>query len=346
MEDILCYNKCTDTKDREGTAMQIDASKLYRSIPYVNKPVSRILYGTTTPALQAGEDNFELLDAVFALGINSFDLARVYKGAEAAVGRWIAARGIRDQVVLLSKCAHPNKLTRRRINERDIREDFEISTAALQTDYIDIYLLHRDDPNQDVDIAVEVMNDLHAEGKIGAFGGSNWTHRRIEAANEYAYKHNLIPFMVSSPNFGLAAKVTELLIGGVSIAGPENTQARDWYAENQMPVMSYSSLARGFFSGKLKSADAENAARVFNANVMKEYAGAGNFERLARCEVLAAEKGCTVAQIALAWMFGQRVNAFALVSAANAGRMAENLAALDIALTQEEMDWLDLRAER
>lgn len=325
--------------------MSEETKNIYRSIPYVNKPVSRILYGTTTPSLQAGLDNFELLDAVLDMGINSFDLARVYKGAEASVGRWMAARGNREKVVLLSKCAHPNRITRKRINEQDIREDFQISSAALQTDYIDIYLLHRDDQSKDVADAVEILNALHAEGKIGAFGGSNWTHQRIEAANEYAYKRNLIPFTVSSPNFGLAAKVTELLIGGVSIAGPENQEARDWYTKNQMPVMAYSSLARGFFSGKLKSADAQNAGNVFDGNVMKEYASEENFERLARCEQLAEQKGCTVPQIALAWLFGQSVNAFALVSASNADRMRENLAALSLDLTAQELDWLDLKTE-
>lgn len=73
--------------------------------------------------------------------------------------------------------------------------------------YIDIYLLCRDDPNVDVAVPVEVLIAMHAEGKIGAFGGSNWTHQRIEEANEYAYRRGLIPFTVSSPNFGLADQV-------------------------------------------------------------------------------------------------------------------------------------------
>lgn len=78
---------------------------------------------------------------------------------------------------------------------------------TLGENYIDIYLLHLDDPDVDVAVPVEVMNALHAEGKIGAFGGSNWTHQRIEEANEYAYRRGLIPFTVSSPNFGLADQV-------------------------------------------------------------------------------------------------------------------------------------------
>ena len=78
---------------------------------------------------------------------------------------------------------------------------------TLGKKYINIYLLCRDDPDVDVAVPVEVMNALHAEGKIGAFGGSNWTHQRIEEANEYAYRRGLIHVTVSSPNFGLADQV-------------------------------------------------------------------------------------------------------------------------------------------
>lgn len=321
-----------------------EEKSIYRAIPYVDKPVSRILYGTATPALKAGHDEFELLDAVLEMGITTFDTARVYGQAEACMGRWMAARGNRDKLVLLSKCAHPHQ-GRKRVSEAEIREDFRISSQELQTDYIDIYLLHRDDEDKDVALAVEVMNALHAEGKIGAFGGSNWTHRRIAEANEYAYAHNLIPFTVSSPNFGLAEKVTELLVGGVSIAGPKRAGERAWYAETQMPVVAYSSLARGFFSGKVKSTDEGKLGSILEPSAVTEYESPENFQRLARCEILAREKGCTVSQIALAWILGQEVNAFPVVSASTIGRMEQNVQALHLDLTKEELAWLDLRAE-
>ena len=83
----------------------------------------------------------------------------------------------------------------------------------------------------------KMCDAMHEEGNIGAFGASNWTHTRIEEANEYAYKHNLIPFSVSSPNFCLARQVEDPWGGGcVNISGPENQEARAWYEKNQMPV--------------------------------------------------------------------------------------------------------------
>ena len=149
----------------------------------------------------------------------------------------------------------------KRVNEKEMRKDLKKSLEELKTDYIDIYMLHRDDPDTDVAVAVETFNAMHEEGNIGAFGASNWTHTRIEEANEYAYKHNLIPFSVSSPNFCLARQIEDPWGGGcVNISGPENQEARAWYEKNQMPVIAYASLGRGFFSGRMKSEYADHAS--------------------------------------------------------------------------------------
>ena len=314
----------------------------YGEIPHVGKKVSRILMGTASAPFTAGEDGNELLDAVYALGINTFDTARVYGASEQVLGKWIAERGLRDQVVILSKCAHPAENGERRVNARAIREDFATSARCLQTEHIDIYLLHRDDPTVEVGEIVELLNAMHAEGKIGAFGGSNWTHERIATANEYAYKHDLIPFAVSSPHFSLAEQITDLWGGGcVAISGPSHRAARAWYEKAGMPVIAYSSLARGLFSGKLRADEPERAGEVLDDWAMKGYASPENFERLRRCEKLAEEKGCTVPQIALAWIFGQRLNLYAVISASAPGRMRGNIDALAVSLTEAELLYLD-----
>jgi aryl-alcohol dehydrogenase-like predicted oxidoreductase len=316
----------------------------YTEIPYVNKKVSRILFGTAGDGFQAGEDENELLDAIYDTGVNTFDTARQYALSENTLGKWIAARGNRDEIVLLSKCGHPNPSGEKRINEKAIREDFARSCEALGTDHIDIYLLHRDDPDVEVGRIVEVFNALHDEGKIGAFGGSNWTHQRIQEANEYAEKHGLIPFSVSSPNFGLADQVKDLWGGGcVTISGPANEAAREWYRNTQMPVVAYSSLGRGLFSGRVRGAEPENASKYMDEYAMKGYGYPENFERLRRCEELAEKKHCSVPQIAMAWIFRQNLNTFAVVSTTKASRMQENIDALHIELSKEESRYLDLK---
>ena len=197
---------------------------------------------------------------------------------------------------------------------------------------------------------VETMNRLYNEGKVKVFGGSNWTHQRIEQANEYAAKHGLEPFRVSSPNFGLAEQVTDpwrcdakFSDPCVTISGPENEDARAWYAANNMPVFAYSSLARGFFSGAFKSSNPEDAKKIMDEPGIIGYFCDSNLERLKRCEQLAEKKGITVAQAAMAWIYNQKFDVFALSSPVTQGQIDQNIAAIEIDLTDEEVAWLNLQ---
>ncbi|MGI6118614.1 MAG: aldo/keto reductase [Bilifractor sp.] len=318
----------------------------YSKIQGVDKPVSRIFYGTATMPFFEGGDEHELFDAMYGLGITAYDTARNYQLSEKSLGNWIDLRGNREKIVVLSKCGHPADDGRKRINEKEMRADLAQSLEYLKTDYIDIYLLHRDDPEMPVGTIVEILNAIHAEGKIRAFGGSNWTYRRIEEANEYAYKKNLLPFTVSSPNYGLADQVRDPWGGGcVSVSGPANQDARDWYTKNQMPVIAFSSLGRGMFSGKVRSTDKNRVDKILDEFAVKGYVSDDNFERLRRCEILAGEKKKTVSQIAMAYLFTGLMNTFAIVSTRSPERMRTNIEALDIELTEKERAWLDLRRD-
>ena len=324
----------------------------YEKIPYVDKQISPIVFGTATPALFAAIDKsradleecrqkaFGLMDDVFAAGINCFDCSDHY--GEEILGEWIELRGIRDKVVIFSKCAHPNQW-RDRVTDFDILYDIHNAQVKLRTNYVDIYMLHRDNPEVPVGIIVDTMNRLYDEGKIGAFGGSNWTHQRIEEANEYAAKHNLIPFTVSSPNFGLAEQVDNPWVGQcVTLSGPENKAARKWYVDNNIACFAYSALARGFFSGAFKSTEPEKAKEILDEAGIKGYFCESNIERLRRAEILAQEKGVSVAQIALAFIFKNPMNTFLLTSPVNEKQIKENVAAGSIELTADEVLWLDL----
>ena len=312
----------------------------YKEIPYVNKKCSEIIYGTACSPYLDGEYADEVFEGIFSLGINFIDTARNYKLAEKSVGHWLEKYGHRDEIVLLTKCAHPED-GHKRVSEKDIRDDYAVSREYLHTDYFDIYLLHRDDPDVPAGEVVEIMNALYSEGKIGAFGGSNWTYQRIEEANEYAYAHNLIPFSVSSPNFSLAHQAGDPWgWGTVTITGDENKEAREWYRNNQMPVVAYSSLGRGIFSGRIKSTDFERASQLLDEPAMKGYGYKENFEKLAKCEELAFKKGCSVSQIALSWLYRQQINVFAVISTKSPLRMQENIDAISIELTADELDYL------
>ena len=318
----------------------------YANISHVDKPVSRIIYGTAIhPFNNSGEGILELLDAMLDRGVTTLDTARVYGDSEESLGKWLHARNNRNEVVLLSKCGHHDTETfRKRVNRKEMFEDLETSLRLLQTDYIDIYILHRDDPDVPVGEIVEIFNDMHKQGKIGAFGGSNWTWQRIQEANDYAAAHGLIPFEVSSPNFSLARQVVDPYGGGcISISGADAEEAQSWYRENQMAVVSYSSLAHGFLSGRLDGKDETSGSRILDEFGLKGFDYPENYERLRRCEELAAQKGVTVPQIAVAWLYHQGINEFAVISTGNPGRMQSNIDALDIEITKEENDYLNLK---
>lgn len=325
--------------------MSINEAMQYQTLEYVNKKVSKLFYGTASMPFMMGKDCSEMLDAARACGITALDTARRYMKSENVIGAWLESRNCREEMTILSKCGHPSMFGKKRVSEKEMRKDLKKSLAALRTDYIDIYLLHRDDPSVDVATVIETFNAMYAEGKIKAFGGSNWTHTRIEEANEYAYKHGLIPMTVSSPNFGLAYQTDDPWGDGITISGAPNEAAREWYRKNQMPVVAYSSICRGFFSGKFKSSEPEKAAQFLDAAAVKTYAHPENFERLRRCEELAEKKNATVAQIAMKWLFADGVNTFAAVSTSSPERLKSNVAALSIEMTKEEAEYLDLRRD-
>ena len=311
-------------------------------IPYLNKEASVLFYGAAGDGFAAGLDMSELLDTAFACGINAIDTARVYGQSEKSIGMWLKHFSHREELVLLSKCAHPDPDTGKdRVSEKDIREDFKVSQELLNTDYLDIYLLHRDDPSVPVSEIVSVMNALIEEGKIKTWGGSNWSTERIREANTYALYHGLQPMSMSSPHYGLGIQANNPWIGtGVSLTGEEMKKDRLWYKESRLPILCYSSLGRGMFSGKFKSEEADKAGSILDEFALKGYFCEENIKRLARCESLAAKKDTSVAAIATAWLLASKMNAFALISASKPSRIAENAKAVDLILTEEELSFL------
>jgi aryl-alcohol dehydrogenase-like predicted oxidoreductase len=319
----------------------------YGHVPGVEKPISRLVQGTIPVTSKELERSFALLDAVFQLGCTTFDTAHTYGGGdnERTVGRWVRERGVRDQVVIIGKGAHPQN-GRRRVTPEDITSDVNESLERFQFESIDLYLLHRDDPSVPVGPIVEVLNEHLRAGKIHAFGGSNWSHTRVQEANAYAAAHSLTPFVASSPNFSLAEQVKPPWEGCISISGPRGHAAREWYTANDMPLFPWSSLAGGFFSGRFRRDNLASFDSYFDKLCVDSYCVEDNFVRLDRAEQLAEEKDLTIPQVAMAYVLNQPLEIFALVGCANGEEFRMNLDAASVRLTPEELAWLDLRGER
>jgi aryl-alcohol dehydrogenase-like predicted oxidoreductase len=321
-------------------------SMQYSHLAGIDKPIARLIQGTVMVNSEDLDRSFQLLDDIFELGCTTFDTAHHYNNgdSERILGRWIHERGLRDQVVIIDKGAHFND-DRQRVTPFDITADLHDSLARFKLDTIDLYLLHRDDPSVPVGPIVEVLNEHLQAGKIRAFGGSNWSPERIQAANAYAEANGLVPFVASSPNFSLAEQATPPWPGCISISGPQGEAARAWYADTQMALFTWSSLAGGFFSGRFTRHNLDSFESYLDKLCVTSYCFENNFKRLDRAKLLAAEKGLSLPQIALAYVLCQPLNIFALVGCQNGAEFKANLEAIELELTAKEIAWLELRSD-
>ncbi|HUS48160.1 MAG TPA: aldo/keto reductase [Phycisphaerae bacterium] len=318
----------------------------YGSVPGVDKPISRLVQGLIMVSTKKLDESFALLDEVFETGVNTFDSAHIYGGgdSERVLGRWMEARGLREKVVILTKGAHLNQ-DRERVTPFDITSDLYDSLARLKTDYIDLYVLHRDDPKVPVGPIVEILDEHLQAGRVRAFGGSNWSHERLQEANEYAAAKGLTGFAVSSPNFSLAEELEPAWKGCISLTGEQGRAARQWYAKTQMPLFTWSSLARGFFTGRYRRDNLESLTSSSDKLNIRCYASEANFTRLDRVMELAKEKHLSGSQIALAYVMNQPLNIFALVGCEKGQESRENAQALEVKFTNKEIAYLELRAD-
>ena len=299
---------------RSGAAMT------YGSVDGVEKPVSRVVMGTLNR--HDLRHASVMYDDYFEMGGTCFDTARTYRGAEATLGLWLRNRGVREQAVVVTKGAHtPN------CYPEVVTTQLAQSLDALGTDYVDVYLLHRDNPKVPVGEFVDVLNEHAAAGRIRAFGVSNWTIARFEEANEYAAKHGRMGFAVLSNNLSLARMIEPPWEGCVSASDPES---RRWLDAHQIPLLSWSSQAQGFFAG--------DGPTQFPAS----WHGDDNLERRERARTLAKEKGVEPTTIALTYVLAQPFPAFPVIGPATMRETASSLEALGVALSPNEVAWLNL----
>ncbi len=308
----------------------------YGQVHGASKPVSRIVLGSVMLDLDQLPFSFALLDFFLEGGGNCIDTAWVYRlgDAEKCVGAWIEKRAVRDQVVLIGKGAATAHCTPELVTAQLLE-----SLERLRTDYVDIYLMHRDNPNVPVGEFVECLNEHHRLGRIHAFGGSNWTTSRLAEANTYARAHDLHGFAASSPNFSLAVWNEPTWIDCLSASDPVS---REWYAQTKMPLFAWSSQAAGFFTGRYDEGEPDQSIKQVMTRV---WFNEGNFERLRRARELADAKGVTANQIALAYVLCESPQVFALIGPANIEELRQCLEGLRLNLSPTERRWLNLESK-
>jgi aryl-alcohol dehydrogenase-like predicted oxidoreductase len=210
-------------------------------------------------------------------------------------------------------------------------QDFKESLERLQFDFADLYVMHRDNPDVPVGEFVDVLNELTDAGLIrGALGGSNWSMERFEALNEYAGANGKQGFAVLNNNLSLARMVTPVWKGCIHVS---DRASRRRLERAGITNLSWSSQARGYFLP-------ESERMKLGPRNFECWDAADNRERRARAEELAKKKGCTPINIAAAYVVNQPFPSFALVGPRTIRETAATMAALQVGLTRDEVEWL------
>ncbi|MDP8995424.1 MAG: aldo/keto reductase [Pseudomonadota bacterium] len=270
-------------------------------------------------------------DAWMEAGGNAFDTGFVYGGGrhEKVLGDWIANRGVAKEVITIVKGAHtPYCLPRALVAQLDM------SLERLGLDHAPVYIMHRDNLDVPVGEFVDALNRLNKAGRIGAFGGSNWSVARIKEANEYAKKHGLKPFTILNNNLSLAVMEKPVWAGCVTSNTPETLA---FLRQSKTTHISWSSQARGYFLP-------EALRNRLPADTSPEtcFGSTANAERRNRAEKLAKELGVSPHNIATAWVLGQSFPSLALVGPRSPGEIVSTLPALGVTLDAKQIAWLNL----
>lgn len=312
----------------------------YGEIPHLDKKVSRFFMGTGWFTTSKQEKIFALLDAYFAAGGNVIDTGRFYSGgdAERVITRWLDRRGMearRDDFLIVNKACHhyvdENNVHypgQTRVTPENITEDLEHSLDNMKQKYFDIYLMHRDNPEQPVEDLVDRLEHHRREGKIKVYGVSNWSIHRIEQAQNYAEKSGYQGISVNNPAYSLATVKIPRWFGCV-YADDEYVR---WHENKNIALVAWAPQASGFFAGILGDDAPEDIKRTY---FLPE-----NFEKLERCRELAKKYAVSPTNIALAYIFNQKKTMLASIGPHNECEMREAVSALDIELSPREVAWL------
>jgi len=302
------------------------------SVAGVELPVSQLIMGCDNQ--QTIADGAIVWDAWMDAGGNAFDTAHIYSAGlhETVLGQWIRNRGVAKDIVVTVKGAHTPHCTPDAIG-RQLTE----SLTRLGLESAPIYMMHRDNPDVPVGEFVDALDALHRAGRIGIFGGSNWSAERFIAANECAAANNLQPMRLLSNNLSLAVMQKPVWPGCISSHSPD--MLRLLHAQ-QIVHFSWSSQARGFFlpeelRNRLPPDTAPDTC----------FGSADNEERRRRAQAIADERGVSVNAVALAWVLMQSFPSFALIGPRSPGEIVSTLPALQVALDEREHAWLNLQLD-
>ncbi|MGW4563274.1 aldo/keto reductase [Streptomyces sp. NPDC004561] len=282
----------------------------------------------------AGEEtSFAVLDAYTAAGGNFVDTADAYsawvegnKGGESEtiIGKWTKARGNRSDVVIATKVSqHPEY---QGLSAANIGAAADASLRRLDTDYIDLYYTHFDQPDVPVEEIIGALDELVKAGKVRHIAASNISAERLQESLDFSAREGLARYVALQPHYNLVSRDT--------YEGP----LQDLAAREGLSAVPYYSLASGFLTGKYRPGTTVDSARAGRA---AQYADSERGRRvLAALDEVAAAHDAPVATVALAWLAAQPTITAPIASARTVEQLPALLGVAELRLTEQELDRL------
>jgi aryl-alcohol dehydrogenase-like predicted oxidoreductase len=280
--------------------------------------------------------SFKLLDAFVAAGFNSVDTADAYskwvsghKGGESEIiiGEWMKRSGNRNKVIVATKVGMDMGLWKKGLSKSHILRSADNSLRRLQTDYIDLYQSHIDDPDTPLEETLGAYAELIKQGKVRAIGASNHKAERLVAALETSRKAGLPAYQTLQPNYSLIERAEY------------ESNLEPVCVKERLGVINYFPLAGGFLSGKYRSE--KDAAGKPRARNVTKYLNERGFKIVGALDQVAKKYNATPARISLAWLLARPSITAPIVSATNLDQLKDLISSVDLVLDQASIEFLN-----
>jgi aryl-alcohol dehydrogenase-like predicted oxidoreductase len=273
---------------------------------------------------------FAVLDAYLEAGGNCIDTADSYSSgeSEAVLGRWMKARGNRDRVIIGTKLGHSMAPGKHGLSRQYIFEALEASLQRLQTDYIDLYQAHLDDQVTPLEETLQAFDEGVRQGKVRVIGASNYSATRLAEALQISQQHGYARYESLQPLYNLIDRQAY------------EQELEPFCREHGLGVITYSSLASGFLTGKYRQGQ-ELPQSHRAPRVQSRYMNERGFRILAEVEHVASGFHATPAQVSLAWIISRPGITAPIASATSVEQVRELLGAIELKLDDEAITSLD-----
>ncbi len=304
--------------------------------------IAPIVFGGNVLGWTADEAaSFKLLDAFVDAGFNAIDTADTYsrfipgnKGGESEtiIGKWLKQEGgRRARTLIFTKVGHEMAPGKSGLSKKYIIAEVEESLKRLQTDCIDLYQSHRDDPQTDMDDTMQAFGDLIGQGKVRAIGASNFTAARLQQALDVSRRRGLPRYECLQPRFNLYDR------------SDYEGELESLCLRESIGVIPYYGLASGFLTGKYRSsADFPKSPR---GSRMTAYLNQKGNRILAALDEVAAAHGVTPAAVSLAWLIARPSITAPIASATKVEHIGDFRAAANLKLSGDDIARLNAAGE-